>query len=905
MAVQRAILVIADIGGYTRFMKVHRLSLAHAQDIVTSLLEAVIDAAKPELKLAKLEGDAALFWMPYPSDDEKKMALVSERVRQVHQAFAAKRVELSDVRLCNCDSCIQSAQLKLKFVTHLGEVMLHKVKRLEELAGVDVIVVHRLLKNRVPVPEYVLMTEPVAERFSPELMKHACEQREDLEGIGETRTFYIDLSVTAPATPAPRKRSFWRRLWEAIKMNFRSIPIIAGARKPCELYRNMEQATDGMLPPPSEPWSYQRRSPPPARVRHRSSDVMTEGAWFLPSLLAALDLAGGALVVTETRDGEPRVVLHNQAALDLFDRSAEEMQTLNPVLLAAPESRRMLFERLERIARGEQIRPFEPRTEIDIVRRDGTLTTIEFTVHSFEVDGVRRTVAVSFDRTPQKRAALALAASEARFRSLVESAPDAVAILRGPSFVYLNPSGARLLGFASPEAALGTSMADILHPDDVQLAASRIREVMINKVTLAQPAEYRFRKRDGSWGVVEVLSVPIELDGQPAVLGLARDVGERKTMERRLVLAERLAAVGQLAASVAHEINNPLAYMLLGLQHLRERLDAGELDKGELGTLLGEIADGAGRVATIAADLRAFAHAEDSAELAAVDVAQVVDSALRIAASAYRHRARVVREIGEVPHVRANAARLEQVLVNLIVNAAEAIPEGARDEHELGVAVAAIGGTGVSIEIRDTGGGIASEHLERVFDPFFTTKPRGKGTGLGLAISRRLVATMGGTIGVRCCADRGVVFRVELPLAADSDRAAEHSQDRPSQPDRRLRVLVIDDEPLLRTALERFLRPRHDVVLEASARNALARLESGERYDVILCDVVMPELGGPELYRRLCEKLPELSSRVVFMTGASTESNEAEKLAQTGARLIARPFRLSEVDAAIASAAKS
>ena len=251
MAVQRALLLIADIGGYTRFMKVHRVNLAHAQDIVARLLEAVIDAARPQLKLSKLEGDAALFYAPYDTADARKRAGLAERIASIHAAFAQRRQELVDARMCNCDSCLQAGQLKLKFVTHLGEIAFQKVHRLIELAGMDVILVHRLLKNNVPLPEYVLMTEPVLEELDPGLRPHATAQEEELEGIGATRTFYVDVVRIAPALPAPRPRPLWRRLWELIKMNVRVLPFVSGVKQSCQLFRNMQEATGGLLAPPA------------------------------------------------------------------------------------------------------------------------------------------------------------------------------------------------------------------------------------------------------------------------------------------------------------------------------------------------------------------------------------------------------------------------------------------------------------------------------------------------------------------------------------------------------------------------------------------------------------------------------------------------------------------------------
>ena len=173
MAIRSTFLLIADIGGYTRFMKFHRASLAHTQDIVAQLLEAVIDAAHPDLTLAKLEGDAAFFDPSFPEGKEPNLEFVAEQAAAIYRAFHARASDLKINTLCVCDGCTQAGNLKIKLVGHLGEAAVQKVKHLTELAGVDVILVHRMLKNDVPVAEYMLMTEPVHERIDPAMRKRA------------------------------------------------------------------------------------------------------------------------------------------------------------------------------------------------------------------------------------------------------------------------------------------------------------------------------------------------------------------------------------------------------------------------------------------------------------------------------------------------------------------------------------------------------------------------------------------------------------------------------------------------------------------------------------------------------------------------------------------------------------
>lgn len=233
MAIEKAQLLIADIGGYTRFMREHRFGLAHAQDTVAQLLEAVIDASG-RFKLAKLEGDAAFF---YAVGDDT--ALVAKQVAAIRRAFLERREQLVIDRMCKCAGCTQVGSLTLKFVAHAGEVAFQKVKHLTELAGVDVILLHRMLKNDVPLREYVLMTDAVHQRLEPELRQLSQGLEHDFEGMGRTPTHYIDLSTLVTSVPAPRP-NLLRKLWCKLTLELRSLKYVLGFKEACEGFRNVE-----------------------------------------------------------------------------------------------------------------------------------------------------------------------------------------------------------------------------------------------------------------------------------------------------------------------------------------------------------------------------------------------------------------------------------------------------------------------------------------------------------------------------------------------------------------------------------------------------------------------------------------------------------------------------------------
>jgi hypothetical protein len=242
MATQRALLLIADIGGYTRFLKTHAINLAHAHDMVTQLLEAVIDGAASPLKLAKLEGDAAFFYAPLSEGSRVDVAPV---VNAIREAFEHRKQILSMDRSCTCEGCTQIEQLTIKFVVHQGEVALQRIKRFTELGGVAVIVVHRMLKNTVPLREYMLMTEALAAQLTPGLREQAVPIQEDLEGLGEYTLRYMALDAMTPPQALSVQPSSLRRAMAWVRMTWRTLPYMLKLKQPCPGFRNFSVQGEG------------------------------------------------------------------------------------------------------------------------------------------------------------------------------------------------------------------------------------------------------------------------------------------------------------------------------------------------------------------------------------------------------------------------------------------------------------------------------------------------------------------------------------------------------------------------------------------------------------------------------------------------------------------------------------
>jgi len=341
-----------------------------------------------------------------------------------------------------------------------------------------------------------------------------------------------------------------------------------------------------------------------------------------------------------------------------------------------------------------------------------------------------------------------------------------------------------------------------------------------------------------------------------------------------------MAALGTLSAGVAHEINNPLTYVLLNLEHVLRRMRAAtaandpvqELAGGGDGGLDGmsraleHAVEGANRIRRVVCDLLTFAGGNVERR-GVVDVRGILESATQLAWHEIRHRARLTRSFADVPMVEANEARLGQVFLNLLINAAHAIPDGQADRHEVHVSTRTDQGGNAVVEVSDTGSGIAQELLPCIFEPFFTTKGPGA-AGLGLAISYGYVKSMGGDITVASCAARGTTFRVVLHPAEGFRAAPASSQRVPFAPSRK-RVLLIDDEHLVGAAVARALSADHAVDFVTDAQEALARIGAGEPYDVILCDLLMPVMTGMDLHAEVMRLDPCLARRFVFMTGGA------------------------------------
>ncbi|TPV94631.1 MAG: PAS domain-containing protein [Myxococcales bacterium FL481] len=469
---------------------------------------------------------------------------------------------------------------------------------------------------------------------------------------------------------------------------------------------------------------------------------------------------------------------------------------------------------------------------------------------------------------------------------------EADSLLRqGRRIIYVNKAFCRTTGF-EPEEVIGKTPNLTIGPETDDAALEQIAEgLSARKSVKAELLKYR---KDRSKYHVELEIVPVfDSEGKHSHwVSVHRDISERKRMQATLASTERLAALGRLAAGVGHEINNPLAYLVSNLVYAVDGL--GDLSPGVRMQIqpvleaLAEARDGAERVRNIVRDLKQLSAGATSHPGPAV-LSDVLRSTLSIARSQLRGRARVTVELGDVPALEISEHRLGQVLLNLLLNAVEAMSPDDGVGDTIVVRGCAEGEYGV-VEVEDNGPGIDPQISSRIFDPFFTTKV-GSGTGLGLSICHSIITSAGGTIEVESQPGRGSLFRVRVPTAALPANSPPPVVARPAASSR---VLVVDDEPLVLRSLERTLSRDHRVTTASSARRALACLEH-EQFDVVLFDIMMPEMTGMELFRHLEVKHPRVAERVVFITGGAVNDEVSSFLASCSKPFLEKPYDPGEL----------
>lgn len=484
-------------------------------------------------------------------------------------------------------------------------------------------------------------------------------------------------------------------------------------------------------------------------------------------------------------------------------------------------------------------------------------------------------------------------------RRMLNAIPEVLCLLDGRRFDYVNDAGEDFFGRSKADLKgipLSTFVARGQYDE-----AERCLATIDASATPTPPARLRFATADDKERTAEVTGLRMDLGDGPRTLLTIRDVTEHLQLLAQLQVADRLAAVGTLAAGVAHEINNPLTFILGNLELLKDALadrsDVSRPDEAakDVQQSLDDCVTGTTRIGQIVQDLVAFTRPSDPHT--GVDCRAALEYVLKIAKTTIRHSASVTVDYGGTPTAVGDTGRLSQVFLNLLVNALQSLPhDGPRQNIHIRTSTRTDGWA--LIEIADTGSGIAPAVASTVFDPFVTTKPVGKGTGLGLFICHSIVTDLGGTIELVPNVPGGTIARVALPPAAASG-SAHATPTSPAKERARpaARVLVADDEVLVRRVLAQQLSSC-DVTCVSGGREAIQALEDGD-FDVILCDLMMPGCNGDEVFEKARQL--NVADRFVLMTGGATTGPAREFIERLPVRRLAKPITRAALEAAIAA----
>jgi PAS domain S-box-containing protein len=605
-------------------------------------------------------------------------------------------------------------------------------------------------------------------------------------------------------------------------------------------------------------------------------DLSPSGAALAVALLADADDAILGL------DDDGRVVFANTAAVRLLRRSVERIVGSRLSDLVVRQERKTIVS-LERQSVDGPHR-FETRVE----GGNGEECIVAVTLAPLRQSGVGPgSVVVMRDVTETRHAYDELARSEARYRHLFEGTSDAIMTFDALGrFTTVNNAGEIISGYRRDDL-IGKFFGPLLALESLPKAVMEFRRALSG-----QPGQFEtiLVRKDGERRNITVTYACPQKSRE--VLCLIRDATDEKQLQLQLIQSEKMAAIGQLVSGVAHELNNPLASISAFGQLLLTERSLSPTQRHSVDVIVGE----GRRAARIVHNLLTFAR-QHKAEKVDASINKVLEDTLELRAYELTVRGiALVREMDEcVPETMIDVYQLQQVLLNLITNAEQAMRDIDRPNHRLTVRTRRLRDA-IRIEIEDTGTGVPPESLALIFNPFYTTKPTGEGTGLGLSISLGIIGEHGGRIWAENVGGSGTRFCIDLPVTMAPPRAGAATLTPIAAPQPGLRILVTDDEPNIRAAIERYLTTQgHSVATAGSGKEALGMVEGSDSFDVILLDMRMPDISGQQIYQRWELERPELTPRVIFLTGDIVSTDLQEFLKSTGRPYLPKPFEFEAI----------
>ncbi len=603
-----------------------------------------------------------------------------------------------------------------------------------------------------------------------------------------------------------------------------------------------------------------------------------------------------------------RILFVSQSVVKMLGYEREdELIGHPPLTFVHPDFHPVIQKRIARIYGKEGV---DPLLESSWIKKDGSRLSVEASGISIIYQGKPAVMAVLRDTAPRKKSEEALRKSDETFQAIIQQMPNGVLIVDPEKVLFANQTLAGFLKYPSADELVGCPKFDLIHSDYHRAVRERIEPILgqegANPILIL-----KLLGKGGEPVDFESSSISIQFGGKPAVMMVLRDITMQNRLEHQASHNEKLATVGTLAAGIAHEINNPLTYVLANLVFLQENLDdlrrqmdeKGHVDAGypklfeEILEEIDETAQGGERIREIVRGLKSFVRTDED-EVAVVDLNKTIESAINMTFHEFKHKARVEKDFAlRLPLLTANVGKLQQVFINLLINAAHAIEGNNPEDNKIHIRTGQENGS-LFAEFTDTGRGIPTDILPNIFEPFFTTKPVGVGTGLGLSICDKIVKFYKGTIEVKSQVGQGTTFTVRLLL--DNGLKVPGADPRPSEAQGRGRVLVVDDEPGNLEVLNRVLKKKHEVLTALTGLDALAILErEGGKVDVVVSDLNMPDMNGISLFKNVARKFPGLEKRFVFITGGVLMAESSDFFKSVDNPCLEKPFKFDEILAAV------
>jgi two-component system cell cycle sensor histidine kinase/response regulator CckA len=494
--------------------------------------------------------------------------------------------------------------------------------------------------------------------------------------------------------------------------------------------------------------------------------------------------------------------------------------------------------------------------------------------------------------------------AEQRYRSVMENASCGIFIIDQEGIISDLNKQAELIFGDQRAQLIDNNFITRVHPEEQDYAAVQIQKLLTEK--RIGPNIGRIMQPSGVIRDVEFSAVCIDNKDEKLIFSILNDITERNRLREQTLLSDKLSTVGTLAAGIIHEINNPMTFLLANLEYINKQIQVVMHDKKKqqdflqkLNEIIEESIQGVQSVNTIIKDLKGFARV-DYKHFVPANVHEAISVAIHMAHSQYKNKAKLETDFAvDMPLLMLDVNKLEQVILNLIVNAAQAMDNSNYCNNLICIKTTKEINA-IRIDISDTGIGISSDILPRIFEPFFTTKPVGVGTGLGLSICYDIVKNMGGEIKVDSVPQKGTVFSIYLPMQLTVSPGAESPKLEPVIETPK-NILVVNDSPALLIIIKRILEKHHQVTT-CDSRAALELLVSPKKkFDAIITDLNMPDISGIDIYKYVSKNIPELENRIIFITSGAYTAMMKEFISSINNPLLEKPFTTNQLQQALSN----